>query len=61
MDAYGLGGSLMLDYELKRPEYEVDVEARYTNIKLQTFGGTSEGVKGSADLGSERDTSAASG
>jgi hypothetical protein len=48
MNAYGLGASLMLDYELVRPEYEVDVEWRYTNIQLQTFGNTSSSVKGSA-------------
>lgn len=48
MNAYGLGASLMLDYELVRPEYEVDVEWRYTNIQLQTFGSTSNSVKGSA-------------
>lgn len=49
LNAYGLGGSLMLDYELVRPDYEVDVELRYTNIRLQSFGGTSDAVKGAAD------------
>jgi len=49
LDAYGLGGSLMLDYEHYRPEHEVDVELRYTNIRLQSFGGTSEAVRGSSD------------
>jgi hypothetical protein len=49
LNAYGLGGSLMLDYELVRPGYEVDVELRYTNIRLQSFGGTADSVKGSAD------------
>jgi hypothetical protein len=34
LNAYGLGGSLMVDYELVRPEYEIDVEWRYTNIRL---------------------------
>jgi len=48
LDAYGLGGSLMLDYERYRPEGEIDVELRYTNIQLQSFGSTSTGVKGSA-------------
>jgi len=48
LDAYGLGGSLMLDYERYRPENEIDVELRYTNIHLQSFGSTSTGVKGSA-------------
>jgi len=48
LDAYGLGGSLMLDYERYRPENEIDVELRYTNIQLQSFGSTSTGAKGSA-------------
>ena len=39
----------MLDYERRRPENEIDVELRYTNIHLQSFGGTSAAVKGSAD------------
>ena len=49
LNAYGLGGSLMIDYEYVSPEYEVDVEWRYTNIHLKSFGSTSEAVKGSAD------------
>lgn len=49
MNAYGLGGSLMLDYELVRPDYEVDVEWRYTNIQLKTFGNTSESIQSSAN------------
>ena len=48
LDAYGLGGSLMLDYENYLPEREIDVELRYTNIQLQSFGSTSTGAKGSA-------------
>ena len=49
LDAYGLGGSLVLDYERYRPENEIDVELRYTNIYLHSFGGSSAAVKGSAD------------
>jgi Autotransporter beta-domain len=49
LDAYGLGGSLVLDYERYRPENEIDVELRYTNIILRSFGGSSTAVKGSAD------------
>lgn len=49
LNAYGLGGSIVLDYERHRPENEIDVELRYTNIYLQSFGGTSTAVKGSAD------------
>ena len=47
LNAYGLGGSLMLDYTLVKPEHEIDVELRYTNIRLQTFN-TSRDVSGSA-------------
>lgn len=49
LDAYGLGGSLVLDYEHHRPEHEIDLELRYTNIYLQSFGGSSAAVQGSAD------------
>lgn len=48
LNALGLGGSLMLDYEIHKPNYEVDVELRYTQIHLDTVGGTSAGVKGSS-------------
>ena len=46
MNAYGLGGALMLDWEHVREEYLVDVELRYTDIRLRTFGNTSEAVQG---------------
>ena len=49
LNSYGLGGSLMLDYERHRPGNEIDVELRYTNIYLQSFGGSSTAVKGNAD------------
>ena len=49
LNAYGLGGSLVLDYERYRPENAIDLELRYTNIYLQSFGGSSTAVKGSAD------------
>lgn len=48
LDAYGYGGSLMLDYEHYRENYEVDVELRATDIYLRSFGGSSSGVQGSA-------------
>jgi len=48
MNAYGLGGSIMLDYEDVSPEREIDIEWRYTNIQLKTFSGTAESVKGTA-------------
>jgi len=47
LNAYGLGGSIMLDYTLVKPEYEVDLEMRYTNIRLKTFD-SSAVVSGSA-------------
>jgi hypothetical protein len=49
LNAIGLGGSLMLDYEMSRPDYEIDVELRYTNIHIRTTRGTSAAVAGSAD------------
>ncbi|MGU9869932.1 hypothetical protein [Kluyvera ascorbata] len=48
LNAYGLGGSLMLDYELVSPAQDIDVELRYTGMNLQTFGNTSTAVEGSA-------------
>ncbi len=49
LDAYGLGGSLMLDYERYREESEIDVELRYSNIQLQSYSDTTTAVQGSAD------------
>lgn len=49
LDAYGLGGSLVLDYERYREANEVDVELRYTNIQLNSYGDTSAAVEGRAD------------
>ena len=47
LDAYGYGGSLMLDYAHYRDNYEIDAELRATDIYLRSFGG-SEAVQGSA-------------
>ncbi len=47
LNAYGLGGSLMLDYEHYRPGYEVDVELRYSDIRLKSFDSSSV-VQGNA-------------
>ena len=49
LNAYGVGGSLMLDYENYLPDGEVDVELRYTNITLHSYGHPSEAVEGSSD------------
>ena len=48
MKAYGLGGSLMAVYEHDKPDRELDFEGRYTNVRLHTYGSTSEAVQGEA-------------
>jgi hypothetical protein len=48
-NVFGLGGSLMLDYERYKPENEIDVELRYTNIVLKSYGGTFPAVQGRTD------------
>jgi hypothetical protein len=48
-NAYGLGGAIMLDYEHYRKDYEIDVELRYTFIKLQSYGGTTSSLEGSSE------------
>ncbi|WP_422823471.1 hypothetical protein [Variovorax rhizosphaerae] len=48
LDVYGLGGSLMLDWEHYRENYEVDVELRYTDIRLQTYGVDNPSLQGKA-------------
>ncbi|CAB3754631.1 hypothetical protein LMG29739_01979 [Paraburkholderia solisilvae] len=48
LNAYGYGGSLMLDYEHYRENYEIDAELRATDIYLRSFGSTSEAAQGSA-------------
>ena len=47
LQAAGIGGALMLDYEHYRDDGEVDVELRYTDIRLQSIGG-SQAVQGHA-------------
>jgi hypothetical protein len=49
LEAYGLGGSLVFDYERYREENEIDVELRYTNIHLQSYADTSPIVQGDAE------------
>ncbi|MGX5217384.1 autotransporter domain-containing protein [Pseudomonas segetis] len=39
MSALGLGGAMMLDWERVRPDYEADIELRYTYMNLQQIGG----------------------
>jgi hypothetical protein len=48
LNAYGLGGSLMMIYQDFTPEYENEIEVRYTNIQLTSFD-SSKVVQGSTD------------
>jgi len=47
LNAAGVGGSVMLDYERYEPESEIDAELRYSNIRLQSFQSSSS-VQGHA-------------
>ena len=49
LNAYGLGGSLMLDYELFSKPQDIDIELRYSDMTLRSFANTSEAVKGEAN------------
>jgi hypothetical protein len=49
MNAYGLGGALMLAYYDHLPAREIDIELRVTDLYLQTFGDTSAAVEGSSN------------
>jgi len=49
MNVYGLGGSIMLDWEHYREDYEVDVELRYTNIQLRSFDSDYSSIEGASD------------
>jgi hypothetical protein len=46
MNSYGLGGSLMLDYESFAPEHDDDIELRYTNVELRAYGTHNPSVEG---------------
>lgn len=48
MNALGLGGALMLDYEQVLPEHEIDVELRYSAMHLQGFA-NGDGLNSDAD------------
>jgi Autotransporter beta-domain len=48
LKAYGLGGSLMLDYEKFAPDADVDLELRYTNVALRSYSDSDRAVEGSA-------------
>ncbi|HEX6020193.1 MAG TPA: hypothetical protein VFZ28_19015, partial [Burkholderiaceae bacterium] len=48
LKAYGLGGSLMLDYEKFAPAADDDIEIRYTNVQLRSYGDSADAVVGKA-------------
>ncbi|WP_211848880.1 hypothetical protein [Neoroseomonas eburnea] len=47
VNVWGIGGSLMLAYYDYRPARDIDVELRYTQIHLRTFGDTVAAARGS--------------
>ncbi|MXP63562.1 hypothetical protein E0493_09390 [Roseomonas sp. M0104] len=53
MNAWGLGGSLVLAWYDHQPAREIDVELRGTRFHLETFGDTSAAVRG---IGTEATT-----
>ena len=48
LKAYGLGGSLMFDYEKFAPEADDDLEIRYTNVQLRSYSDSPDAVVGKA-------------
>lgn len=48
MNVYGVGGSLVLAYYDYRPARDIDLELRYTQIHLQTFGDTFPAARGAS-------------
>jgi hypothetical protein len=48
LEAYGLGGALMLDYEKFSPDADDDLEIRYTNVDLRSRNSSALGVQGHA-------------
>jgi hypothetical protein len=51
MNAWGYGGSLVLDYENYSPEREIDIELRYSQMRLESYGGE-RAIQASANVGS---------
>jgi hypothetical protein len=49
INAWGIGGSLMLAYYDHRPARDIDVELRYTQLRLATFGDTMREARGTSD------------
>jgi len=46
VNAWGIGGALTLAYYDYRPERDIDLELRYTQIHLETFGDTLPAARG---------------
>jgi hypothetical protein len=49
MNTYGLGGSVMLDWEHYREDYEIDVELRYNYMKLRSFKSEYTSIEGASN------------
>jgi hypothetical protein len=49
VNAWGIGGSLMLAYYDHQPARDIDVELRYTQLRLATFGDTMREARGTSD------------
>ena len=49
MNTYGLGGSVMLDWEHYTEDYEIDVELRYNYMKLRSFKSKYSSIEGASD------------
>lgn len=49
MNTYGVGSTLMLDYERYADDHEIDVELRYTDIHLSSESSRYPAVRGSSD------------
>lgn len=45
---YGLGGSVMAVYEYDKPDRELDLEARYTNVRLHIYDSNHDAMRGSS-------------
>jgi len=49
LNAVGYGGSVMFDFEDYAPARDIDVEWRFSDVLLKSFGSTSDSVAGQAD------------
>jgi hypothetical protein len=49
LNAWGLGGSLVLAYYDYKPARDIDIELRYTHIHLAAFGDTTQAARGTSE------------